>query len=122
MTQASNPANLMMESVHAVAYGGGLGQPLVATPAALTHINGDALAHFVQANYCASNVVLAASGVAHEAGDTSPIHSRPPPRPRVMAHRRLLFFTRLLLFQAPRRHRYLDPSYRSRVLYISTSV
>jgi processing peptidase subunit alpha len=62
---ASNPANLMMEAVHAVAYGGGLGQPLVATPAALSHINGDALAHFVQANYTASNVVLAASGVDH---------------------------------------------------------
>ena len=33
MTEISaNPANLMMEAVHAVAFDGGLGQPLVATP------------------------------------------------------------------------------------------
>lgn len=63
---AANPANLMMEAVHAVAYSGGLGQPLIATPAALSRVDGDALAHFIAANYTAPNVVLAASGVAHE--------------------------------------------------------
>ena len=43
MTEISaNPANLMMEAVHAVAFDGGLGQPLVATPGALSHLDGDA--------------------------------------------------------------------------------
>jgi hypothetical protein len=50
---ASNPANLMMEAVHAVAYSGGLGQPLVATPVALSKFTGDLLANFVQTNYTA---------------------------------------------------------------------
>lgn len=63
---AENPANLMMENVHAVAYNGGLGQPLVATPAALQHLDAEALAFFLRENYTAPNVVLAASGVAHD--------------------------------------------------------
>lgn len=68
MTELSaNPANLMMEAVHAVAFDGGLGQPLVATPGALSHLDGDALAHFVQSNYVAPRVVMAASGCSHDA-------------------------------------------------------
>ena len=63
---ASNPANLMMEAVHAVAFDGGLGQPLVASAGALSRMDGDTLAHFVQQNYVAPQVVLAASGCAHE--------------------------------------------------------
>ena len=63
---ANNPANLMMEAVHAVAFDGGLGQPLVASAGALSRMDGDALAHFVQQSYVAPRVVLAASGCAHE--------------------------------------------------------
>jgi processing peptidase subunit alpha len=63
---AANPANLMMEAVHAVAFDGGLGQPLVASAGALSRMDGDTLAHFVQQNYTAPRVVLAASGCAHE--------------------------------------------------------
>ena len=63
---AANPANLMMEAVHAVAFDGGLGQPLVASAGALSRMDGDALAHFVQQSYVAPRVVLAASGCAHE--------------------------------------------------------
>ena len=61
-----NPANLMMEAAHATAFDGGLGQPLVATPSALARLDGDALAQFVQSNYTAPRVVLAAAGCAHE--------------------------------------------------------
>ena len=63
---AANPANLMMEAVHAVAFDGGLGQPLVASAGALSRMDGDTLAHFLQQNYTAPRVVLAASGCAHE--------------------------------------------------------
>jgi processing peptidase subunit alpha len=56
----------MMEAVHAVAFDGGLGQPLVASAGALSRMDGDTLAHFVQQNYTAPRVVLAASGCAHE--------------------------------------------------------
>ena len=63
---ASNPANLLMEAVHAVAFDGGLGQPLVATGGALSRLDGDTLAHFVSTNYTAPRVVLAASGCAHQ--------------------------------------------------------
>lgn len=62
---AENPAHLIMEAAHSVAFTGGLGAPLVATPAALTRLDGDALAHFVQATYTAPRVVLAAAGVDH---------------------------------------------------------
>ena len=63
---AANPANLMMEAVHAVAFDGGLGQPLVASAGALSRMDGDTLAHFLQQNYTAPRVVIAASGCAHE--------------------------------------------------------
>jgi len=62
---AANPANLLMEAVHAVAFEGGLGLPLVATGGALARLDGDTLAHFVSTNYTAPNVVLAASGCGH---------------------------------------------------------
>lgn len=62
---AANPTNLLMEAVHAVAFEGGLGLPLVATGGALARLDGDTLAHFVSTNYTAPNVVLAASGCGH---------------------------------------------------------
>lgn len=62
---AENPAHLIMEAAHSVAFTGGLGAPLVATPASLSRLDGDALAHFVQATYTAPRVVLAAAGVDH---------------------------------------------------------
>ena len=62
---AENPAHLIMEAAHSVAFTGGLGAPLVATPASLSRLDGDHLAHFVQATYTAPRVVLAAAGVDH---------------------------------------------------------
>jgi processing peptidase subunit alpha len=52
--------------VHSVAYNGGLGAPLIATPAALGHLNGECLAQFVDANFTAPRVVLAAAGCTHD--------------------------------------------------------
>ena len=88
MTEISaNPANLMMEAVHAVAFDGGLGQPLVATPGALSHLDGDALAHFVQSNYVAPRVVMAASGCSHDAlvQAAEPLLAQLPAAPGVVA-------------------------------------
>mmetsp|Transcript_226 Transcript_226/g.521 ORF Transcript_226/g.521 Transcript_226/m.521 type:complete len:505 (-) Transcript_226:438-1952(-) len=62
---AANPTNLIMEAVHSVAYNGGHGAPLIATPAALANLNGDCLRQFVESNYTAPRVVIAAAGCSH---------------------------------------------------------
>ena len=80
---AENPAHLIMEAAHSVAFTGGLGSPLVATPSALTRLDGDALASFVQATYTAPRVVLAASGCDHGelVSAAEPLLSMLPPGP-----------------------------------------
>jgi mitochondrial-processing peptidase subunit alpha len=80
---AENPAHLIMEAAHSVAFTGGLGSPLVATPSALTRLDGDALASFVQATYTAPRVVLAASGCDHDelVSAAEPLLSTLPPGP-----------------------------------------
>ena len=80
---AENPAHLIMEAAHSVAFTGGLGSPLVATPSALMRLDGDALASFVQATYTAPRVVLAASGCDHGelVSAAEPLLSMLPPGP-----------------------------------------
>ena len=62
---AKDPSALIMEALHATAFEGGLGQPLVASPAALSRLNAAALKDFVADNYVAPRLVLAAAGCAH---------------------------------------------------------
>eukprot|EP00271_Cylindrocystis_brebissonii_P019241 TRINITY_DN5789_c0_g1_i1.p1 TRINITY_DN5789_c0_g1~~TRINITY_DN5789_c0_g1_i1.p1 ORF type:complete len:513 (-),score=93.46 TRINITY_DN5789_c0_g1_i1:784-2322(-) len=61
----NNPQSLILEAIHAVGYAGALANPLLANPAGLGRLNGQALFDFVEANYTAPRMVLSASGVDH---------------------------------------------------------
>ena len=61
-----NPQAMLMEAVHATAYDGGLGNPLLASQESIEAIDGDALREFVAENYVAPRMVLAASGADHQ--------------------------------------------------------
>jgi processing peptidase subunit alpha len=60
----------LMEALHAAAYDGGLGQPLVASPGALARLTPAALAEFVAENYTANRIALAVSGASLAAVST----------------------------------------------------
>ncbi|MCO5546982.1 hypothetical protein L7F22_000422 [Adiantum nelumboides] len=62
----NNPQSVLMEALHTAGYEGGLAKPLVASESALAQINAESLAYFVQENYTAPRMVLAASGVDHQ--------------------------------------------------------
>lgn len=62
----NNPQSLLLEALHSAGYQGGLAKPLVASESSLDRLNATSLANFVNENYAASRMVLAASGVKHE--------------------------------------------------------
>ncbi|KAI5063147.1 hypothetical protein GOP47_0021694 [Adiantum capillus-veneris] len=62
----NNPQSVLMEALHTAGYQGCLAKPLVASESALAQINAESLAYFVQENYTAPRIVLAASGVDHK--------------------------------------------------------
>lgn len=63
--QATNPQGLMLEALHSAGFAGALGQPLLAHDSSLARLNGQALWDFVEANYTAPRIVVAAAGVEH---------------------------------------------------------
>eukprot|EP00250_Pteridium_aquilinum_P022652 c2550_g1_i1 orf=435-1967(-) len=62
----NNPQSVLIEALHTAGFQGGLAKPLVASESALSQINAESLAQFVQENYTAPRIVLAASGVDHK--------------------------------------------------------
>ena len=64
---ADNPQTTLLEALHSVAYQGGLGRPLIAPKEVLGALNADVLAEFYAENFTAPRMVLAASGMDHDA-------------------------------------------------------
>lgn len=64
------PQQQLLEGLHAVAYKGPLGRPLIAPPGAASRLTPDHLAHFVDTNFRGGNIVLAGAGVAHGSLDS----------------------------------------------------
>ncbi|KAH7416340.1 hypothetical protein KP509_14G086800 [Ceratopteris richardii] len=62
----NNPQSVLIEALHTAGYQGGLAKPLIASEAALAQMSAESLAYFVQENYTAPRIVLAASGVDHK--------------------------------------------------------
>ncbi|GAB4842317.1 hypothetical protein Ancab_012287 [Ancistrocladus abbreviatus] len=63
---SNDPQGLLLEALHSAGYSGALANPLMAHEAALNRLDGDILEEFVNENYTAPRMVLAASGVEHE--------------------------------------------------------
>nr|GLL20627.1 mitochondrial-processing peptidase subunit alpha-like [Ipomoea trifida] len=63
---SKNPQALLLEAIHSAGYAGPFANPLLASEASLSKLDGTALEEFVAENYTASRMVLAASGVEHE--------------------------------------------------------
>ena len=57
-----NPQAMLMEAVHATAYDGGLGNPLLASQESIEAIDGDALREFVAENYVSAENGLGGFG------------------------------------------------------------
>ena len=78
--QDDAPAQLM-EALHAAAFEGGLGNPLVGTPAALDALTPDSLAQFVAENFTPPRLALAAAGasLSQLAAVAEPLLSSLPP-------------------------------------------
>ncbi|KAH6559619.1 hypothetical protein KP509_1Z000900 [Ceratopteris richardii] len=62
----NNPQSVLIEALHTAGYQGGLAKPLIASESALAQTSAESLAYFVQENYTAPRIVLAASGVDHK--------------------------------------------------------
>eukprot|EP00898_Chlorokybus_atmophyticus_P006707 jgi/Chlat1/7037/Chrsp56S06707 len=62
----NNLQSMVLEALNSVAFTGGLGRPLIAPEHALGTLNASLLEEFVQANYAAPRIVVAASGAIHE--------------------------------------------------------
>ncbi|PKA64317.1 Mitochondrial-processing peptidase subunit alpha [Apostasia shenzhenica] len=63
---AKDPQQFLLESLHVVGYSGALGNPLMASEAALERLDGSLIRKFYFENYTADRIVLAAFGVDHE--------------------------------------------------------
>ncbi|KAG9157718.1 hypothetical protein Leryth_021226 [Lithospermum erythrorhizon] len=63
---SKNPQHLLMEAVHSAGYTGAFANALMASEATLGKLNGTVLENFVNKNYTAPRMVLAASGVDHD--------------------------------------------------------
>ncbi|KAK9844905.1 hypothetical protein WJX74_008454 [Apatococcus lobatus] len=63
----NNPQSLLMEGCHAAAYSGALGQPLIAPLATLPGLSTELMHSFVARNYNPTRMVLAGSGIEHDA-------------------------------------------------------
>ena len=78
----------LMEALHATAYEGGLGQPLVASPAALARLTPGALADFVAEHFTANRIAISAAGSSLQAVSAiaepllASLPSAPPPPSR----------------------------------------
>ncbi|KAK3166597.1 hypothetical protein QOZ80_1AG0047900 [Eleusine coracana subsp. coracana] len=62
-----NPERFLMEALNLVGYSGALANPLIAPEDALARINSSTIQKFYHDNFTADRVVLAASGVEHQA-------------------------------------------------------
>ncbi|GBG84704.1 hypothetical protein CBR_g39080 [Chara braunii] len=62
---ANNPQSLMVEALHSAGYAGALGRPLLCPESNVGRLDSAACREFVEANYTAPRMVLAASGVDH---------------------------------------------------------
>ncbi|GMH14244.1 hypothetical protein Nepgr_016085 [Nepenthes gracilis] len=63
---SNNPQGLLLEALHSAGYSGALANPLLASEVALSRLTDTILEEFVNENYTAPRMVLAASGVEHE--------------------------------------------------------
>ncbi|CAL4909204.1 unnamed protein product [Urochloa decumbens] len=64
---SANPQGLLLEALHSAGYSGALAKPLMASESAVNRLDVSILEDFVAENYTASRMVLAASGVEHDA-------------------------------------------------------
>ncbi|CAN1219216.1 Mitochondrial-processing peptidase subunit alpha [Linum perenne] len=63
---SNNPHGLILEAIHSAGFSGALANTLLAPDSAINRLNGTILEEFVDENYTAPRMVLAASGVEHE--------------------------------------------------------
>ncbi|GMH26526.1 hypothetical protein Nepgr_028369 [Nepenthes gracilis] len=63
---SNNPQGLLLETLHSVGYYGALANPLLASQAALRRLTDTILEEFINENYSAPTMVLAAYGVEYE--------------------------------------------------------
>eukprot|EP00475_Leptophrys_vorax_P036791 TRINITY_DN6272_c6_g1_i1.p1 TRINITY_DN6272_c6_g1~~TRINITY_DN6272_c6_g1_i1.p1 ORF type:complete len:571 (-),score=17.98 TRINITY_DN6272_c6_g1_i1:156-1733(-) len=63
--QATNPQGLMLEALHSAGFAGALGHPLLAHDSSLARLDGQTLFDYVQTNFTAPRIVVAAAGVDH---------------------------------------------------------
>ncbi|KAG0457919.1 hypothetical protein HPP92_023076 [Vanilla planifolia] len=63
---SKDPQQFLLESLHVAGYSGALGNPMVASEAALERIDGSVIRKFYSENFNADRIVLAAFGVDHE--------------------------------------------------------
>ncbi|XP_031504433.1 mitochondrial-processing peptidase subunit alpha-like isoform X2 [Nymphaea colorata] len=63
---SDNPQNFLLEALHPVGYSGALANSLMASESAIDRLDGSIIRKFVDENYTAERMVLAASGVDHE--------------------------------------------------------
>nr|CAD1824170.1 unnamed protein product [Ananas comosus var. bracteatus] len=63
---SNNPQGLLLEAIHSAGYSGALANPLMAPESAINRLNSDILEDFINDNYTAPRMVLAASGVDHD--------------------------------------------------------
>ncbi|XP_020105364.1 mitochondrial-processing peptidase subunit alpha-like [Ananas comosus] len=63
---SNNPQGLLLEAIHSAGYSGALANPLMAPESAINRLNSDILEDFINENYTAPRMVLAASGVDHD--------------------------------------------------------
>ncbi|GFP86762.1 mitochondrial-processing peptidase subunit alpha [Phtheirospermum japonicum] len=63
---SKNPEHFLLEAVHATGYSGPFGNGLVASESGLKNLNSKVLEEFVDENYTAPRMVLAAYGVDHD--------------------------------------------------------
>eukprot|EP00267_Zea_mays_P031643 XP_008664141.2 mitochondrial-processing peptidase subunit alpha [Zea mays] len=64
---SANPQGLLLEALHSVGYSGALAKPLMASESAVNRLDVSSLEEFVAEHYTAPRMVLAASGVDHDA-------------------------------------------------------
>lgn len=64
---SANPQGLLLEALHSAGYSGALAKPLMASESAVNQLDVSILEEFVAEHYTAPRMVLAASGVEHDA-------------------------------------------------------
>ncbi|KAL6770558.1 MPPA1 [Auxenochlorella protothecoides x Auxenochlorella symbiontica] len=80
---ADNPQLALLEGLHAAAYSGDLGKPLIAAEGAAARLTPADIADFLAENYTAPRIVLSGAGVDHQelAGLAEPLFSAVPGGP-----------------------------------------